>query len=454
MSMISIIIPTYNGINYLKQCIATLRGYHIPQCEFIVVDNESTDGTKEWLGTQLDILVINGKKDWGLATSFNKGRGKANGSHLMFMHNDVVCTEEVVSALLETVKHDDVAAAGPFTNRCMHLRQSIKAEPYKTLDELQEYAFKVSNYGKDIFVDPCLFLESLCLMVRAEAFDKVDGFDERFTGFGYEGADLSLRLINAGYWLCTTNVYVHHGAGSLDVNGQASIDKKKIERGIFRKKWGFDLSYSSSVRYELLKHIDIGRPGLSILELGCALGGNLMHIRWLNRSASLTAVELDASAAKIAKNYGDVSVMDVEKIDFDALNGKFDYVIAGDLIEHLRDPWGLIKNLAKVLKPNGKVIVSIPNVAHVSNIYNLLNCRWDYEDEGLLDRTHLRFFTRETMVAMFEEAGFSIEACEYRKLSLPEKIARFIDVLTSLPEISISKEDLEAYQIFIKAGKK
>lgn len=454
MSKISIIIPTYNGFPYLQQCINVLRVYDIPQCEFIVVDNESTDGTKEWLATQTSIIVVNGKNTWGIAKSYNKGREKAKGNYLLFMHNDVVCTKEVVPALLETLKKDDVAAAGPFTNRCMYYKQFVNAETYQTLDELQEYAFKFSNHGKDIFVDACLFLESFCLMVRAEVFDEVGGFDERFKCSGYEGVDLSFKLTKAGHWLCTTTVYAHHGDGSVDVKGQASRDGQEIEKRVFNQKWGFDLSYSSAVRHELLKYLDIKRPGVSVFELGCALGGNLMYIKWLNRSAQLTAVELNTSAAAIAKNYGDISVMDVEEIDFDALEGKFDYVIAGDLIEHLKNPWSLVKNLAKVLKPNGIIAVSIPNVAHVSNVYNLLNGLWNYKDAGLLDRTHLRFFTRDSMIRMFDEAGFKIEACEYLKLPLTEKMERFIDDLISLPATSISRVDLEAFQIFIKAGKK
>ena len=301
MSMVSVIIPTYNdGIAYLQQCINVLQMYNIPQCEFIVVDNESMDGTKEWLAEQ-NIVAVHGSKNWGFAKSFNMGRKIAHGNYLLFMHNDVVCTKEVVPALLETVKKDNVAAAGPFTNRCMHKKQFVDAETYQTLEEMQEFAFNYSNFGKDIFVDACLFLESFCLMVRAEAFDEVGGFDERFNSPYYDGVDLSFRLTNAGYWLCTTTVYVHHGDEFVDVQGRSTVDEIEIEKSKFSNKWGFDLLYSSRVRHELLKHIDIGRSGLTVLELGCALGGNLMYMKWLNRSASLTAVELDAPAAKIAK---------------------------------------------------------------------------------------------------------------------------------------------------------
>ena len=214
------------------------------------------------------------------------------------------------------------------------------------------------------------------------------------------------------------------------------------------------MAYSANIRYELLKHIDFHQPGLSVLEFGCALGGNLMLIKWYNRKASLHAVEMNPNAAKVASSFGNVTVADAESIDFDALQGKFDYVVAGDLIEHLKNPWDFIKKAAKALKPQGKFTASIPNVAHISNVYNLLLGYWNYEDEGLLDRTHLRFFTKHTIFRMFEDAGFQIEAQDYNTVQIPERVQRVSEALTAIPDFPVQKETLDAFQIFVKAVKK
>jgi SAM-dependent methyltransferase len=85
-----------------------------------------------------------------------------------------------------------------------------------------------------------------------------------------------------------------------------------------------------------------------------------------------------------------------------------DCVIFADVLEHLVDPWRTARKYRDLLRPGGTVVASIPNVAHRSVLGGLLRHRWDYDVQGILDRTHLRFFTRETALEMFEQAGFSI----------------------------------------------
>ncbi len=454
MKKLSIILPVRNGLSYTRQCIEILRGYALPSCEYIVIDNESADGTRKWLTAQSNIKVVQGSASWSLARAFNEGRKKARGELLLFLHNDTVCSRDAIPALIKVVEMEGVAAAGPLTNRCMHYKQFVEPDAYQSPDEMQAFASKLSHGGEKISVNVCLFLESFCMMVRARAFDEVGGFDERFNGVGYEDVDFSFRLLQAGYWLCIASVYVHHGEGSFEIN-RLSREKTYGETNqAFQAKWGIDLSYSAGIRYDLLKYMDISRPDISVLEIGCALGGNLMCIKWNNPSASLFGFELNPSSVAIAKNFGNVKVANAENMDYEEFRGKFDYVMAGDLIEHLRDPWSFVKKMKEVLKPGGKFLASIPNVAHISNVYGLLHGFWNYTDEGLLDRTHLRFFTRNTIFEMFQDAGFRIEECSYNTVALPESMHSLLDTLTKIPEFPVSRDNLEAFQIFVKAGLK
>lgn len=450
---LSVILSVRDGLAYTQQCIEVLREYELSSCEFIVVDNGSLDGTAEWLRSQRDLTVIQGSADWGIACAYNEGRKKAMGEKLLFLHNDVVCSRDVIPAMMKVLDFDGVAAAGPFTNRCKYGKQFIQPEAYETLEEFQEVAGKISHGGKDIAVNAALCLEGFCLMVESAAFDEVGGFDNRFARSGYESIDLSFRLIQAGYWLCDVSVYVHHGERNTVTDDFYSKEEDEKEQNVFQNKWGVNLTYSGDIRHSLLKYIDVHRPDLSVLDLGCALGGNLMYLKWRNRNAALYGVELNPCAAAIAKHFGSVMVADVESIDFEAFIGQFDYVIAGDLIEHLKNPWGFVKQIAGVLKPQGEFLVSIPNVAHISNIYQLLRGYWEYTDAGLLDKTHLRFFTRTMIFRMFEEAGFRIVACEYNKVHIPDSMQKLFNVLITLPEFPIEKENLEAFQIFVR-GKK
>ena len=131
----------------------------------------------------------------------------------------------------------------------------------------------------------------------------------------------------------------------------------------------------------------------------------------------------------------------------------FDVIIFGDVLEHLVDPWKLLEKLRKLMAVNGACIACIPNIGHWSIHKQLLSGRWDYADAGLLDRTHLRFFTQATMREMFTGAGFSVVKCQPR-IFQQSKTNEAIDLLQPLIEtyglnIEKAKLDLSAFQWII-----
>ena len=96
------------------------------------------------------------------------------------------------------------------------------------------------------------------------------------------------------------------------------------------------------------------------------------------------------------------------KIDLPYEEGQFDCVLFGDVLEHLFDPWAVIEKVKPYIKQNGVILASIPNVAHISVLAPLLAGNWTYTEYGLLDKTHIRFFTFNEMLRMFLKAGYSI----------------------------------------------
>jgi len=106
----------------------------------------------------------------------------------------------------------------------------------------------------------------------------------------------------------------------------------------------------------------------------------------------------------------------------------FDALVFGDVLEHLRDPWQVLSQLRQYIEPGGSCIACIPNVAHWSLISGLLGGKWDYADAGLLDRTHLRFFTLASAVAMFQKAGWTVIDATPR-IFAPEKIEQALKTL-------------------------
>jgi SAM-dependent methyltransferase len=101
------------------------------------------------------------------------------------------------------------------------------------------------------------------------------------------------------------------------------------------------------------------------------------------------------------------------------LDGPFDAIVYGDVLEHLSDPRAALVALDRTLAPGGIVIVSVPNVAHLWVRLSLLAGRFDYADRGILDRTHLRFFTRRTLVAFLHSAGLTVAELRVTPVPLP-----------------------------------
>ena len=121
--------------------------------------------------------------------------------------------------------------------------------------------------------------------------------------------------------------------------------------------------------------------------------------------------ELDPdAAARASKVCERVYVGDLQDFDVDELEGTYDVLLFGDTLEHLADPVAVLRRLATHLADDGTLIVSVPNVANWAIRLLLLAGRFRYTDRGILDRTHLRFYTRRTLVEMIESAGFRVQS--------------------------------------------
>ena len=137
----------------------------------------------------------------------------------------------------------------------------------------------------------------------------------------------------------------------------------------------------------------------------------------------------------------------------DGLEPGFDVVLAGDVLEHLVAPEPVLRRAARLLRPGGRVVVSLPNVAHVDVRLSLLQGRWNYRPWGLLDRTHLRFFTREGIEALVEQAGLVItEVSRVRVPAFESELAVVRDsVPTAVVDHVLADPEAETYQFVFAA---
>lgn len=166
-----------------------------------------------------------------------------------------------------------------------------------------------------------------------------------------------------------------------------------------------------------------------VLEVGCGNGILGAAYKARNAGSRVFGLEIHAASAAVAAGRLDMVICGAaETIDLDFLRGRVDCLVYGDVLEHLLDPWKLLAAHRALLAPGGKVVASIPNVQHWSLLEHLLRGHWTYADHGLLDDTHLRFFTLESIGALFERAGLAIDST-VGLLASPQRAAEFVATL-------------------------
>ena len=166
--------------------------------------------------------------------------------------------------------------------------------------------------------------------------------------------------------------------------------------------------YYNRVNPDLLRVIPADAK--AVLEVGCGTGAMASHFLAVNPSCRYVGIEMNSEAAEVAATrLHRVIVGNVETLDpLDFEPESFDALVFGDVLEHMVDPWRVLNRLSALLKPGGQAVACIPNVQHWTMIIELLRGRWEYQDEGLMDRTHLRFFAAEGLRPLFANAGLQV----------------------------------------------
>lgn len=173
---------------------------------------------------------------------------------------------------------------------------------------------------------------------------------------------------------------------------------------------------------DLLKFIPLSSR--KIIEIGCSSGALAREFKASSADCEWLGLDIDESYTKLARRYCDDTIaMDIESAApafFDAQADR-DCWIFGDTLEHLKDPWKILNQIRAVLPKDGCIVACIPNAQHWSVIAKLSIGDFRYEDSGLLDKTHLRWFTKKTIIELFASSGFKIVAGFPRVFAEPSR---------------------------------
>lgn len=203
-------------------------------------------------------------------------------------------------------------------------------------------------------------------------------------------------------------------------------------------------SYYSHNRKDVLMLVP--EEARRVLDVGCGAGSLGKELK--KSGAEVFGIEISPDACEAAgKKIDKVFLCDAEEFSPPFSDKYFDCIIFADILEHLRDPQATLEKYRRYLNDDGRVISSIPNVRYYKLIIRLLRGSWDYSDSGLLDKSHLRFFTLINIKEMFEEAGYKIIGLERNIVA-----ARGFKILNFL--LSNWLKEFLTYQYYIVAKKK
>ncbi len=453
---VSFIILSYNTLDYTQMCIQSIRSSCLEGCyEIVVVDNASEDGSVEWLRQQEDIVLVENSENAGFPAGCNQGIDKADPSNDIFLlNNDTLMLDNSLYMLrMGLYEKECFGAAGAVTNYAAN--KQILYDEGKSIEDYYRFA-----HGNNIPRNNPYELKSMLIMfamlIKREVYEKIGKLDERYGLGNYEDNDYGMRMLDAGYQnvLCWNCFIYHYGSKSFDKNTNLYSRIMGENRQKFREKWGFDPRYYINSRIDLINLINATEEdNISVLEVGCGLGDTLSKIKYSFPNSEVHGIELVERVAELGAKKLDIKCGNIESMELGE-NDVYDYIIFGDVLEHLTDPARIIRKMRNHLKDGGCIITSIPNIMNATIIYELLHGNFTYQDAGILDRTHLRFFTQKEIQRMFDGEGYDIDHIS-GILNPGETTADYKEFFDKILELvgEDKRVQFDVYQYLIRAKK-
>lgn len=445
-SNITLVITMYNQKELLEvslQWLSEVAGINT----IILIDNGSDDGTAEMLpATGYEYIFFDeGKQGYGTVWNAVIDNFQLD-EIIVFMDIRYILGKHCLIKLAETVQKKENGVAGPKSNG-FRGAQYIPMDCVDTMLEMESINVRKEydlQYATVVGIDAGMWA------ISRKALKENGRFNAELVEAPNVLVDYELRMVQAGYRAVVCNeafVFdLYSGAGS---DGTKEINNQN-DREILKNNW--NMNYFNRVPNSYLTDLikEDCKAEFHVLEVGCDLGATLLEIQSRYPNSKIHGIEINSAAVNIAKCMADVKEGNIEEENV-PFEEKFDYIIFGDVLEHLHDPQKTIRFCRqKLLKEHGRIIASIPNLMHISVMQQLLSGRFEYKDMGLLDRTHIHFFTYYEILLMFQKEGFAMEEIQTTMMELTEEQKK---LKTKLLEISqnVEMHMYDTYQYVVKA---
>jgi 2-polyprenyl-3-methyl-5-hydroxy-6-metoxy-1,4-benzoquinol methylase len=192
--------------------------------------------------------------------------------------------------------------------------------------------------------------------------------------------------------------------------------------------------YFSNIRLDLINLIDKKHQKLKVLEIGAAYGETLFYLKQNQIAGEIVGVDLfeDVQHPERYKKTDRFIYGNIEELDFPEYANYFDLIMLPDVLEHLIEPQTTLSKVHQYLNENGQVVVSMPNIRHFSALYKIfVKGDFKYEESGIFDYTHRRFYCKKNIVELLEKANFKIVRSESSiKNYTGKSVAKTINLIT------------------------
>ena len=354
VNRVAIAIASYNSAEITKNLIGSIRATCLEgSYEICVADNASEDGIAEWLEQQPDVKLVRNSSNEGFAKASNQAVLLAEkDSDIFFLNNDTILLPNSLFWLrMGLYENETVGATGSVTNNAGN-GQKISLQCNSLMEWLQEGTSL--NVPIDQPYEKKLMLVGYAMLVRRKVIDEVGMFDTIFGMGNYEDNDLGVRIVQQGYQLilCHNSFVFHYGSMGFRKNTSLNYSELlDMNRKVYKDKWGYDSDYYANARMDIIKNIpDSSESAFRVLEVGCGAGATLIKIQYMWPNSEVKGIELVSEVAKLGANYVDIMEGNCETMNIPYDKGYFDYIIFGDVLEHLLDPDATLRRFRPYLK--------------------------------------------------------------------------------------------------------
>lgn len=405
---VKVFLTAYQNMEMLLLNLDNLRSAcAMPDDGIVIIDMGNDREIKQWLENQKKYSFICAEKLENYARILNTALKQfSREEDILIMNSNFFCLGNCIERLAKVCDSGrKIGAAIPvnLTSICPQEADNIKK---------LEIAIGLAGKENMSEIYRMIKIPWQCAFLTRRFIDETGWLDEELLLPDSVMLDYSFRGLCQKWKVASVgDAFVYELFPQADI--YTEVLGENVDRNVLKVKWGMNY-FNDFPNENLIKEIDRQKEEVfTVLEVGCDCGANLAQIHNLFPKAFLFGIEMNASAALVASSFGDVRQGNIEDCNLSYSEQKFDYILFGDVLEHLRDPEKVIRYCRQFLRPGGKIIASIPNLMHYTVLQELIKGNFTYQDMGLLDRTHIHFFTYNEIVRMFLKTGYQINSCTY-----------------------------------------